>query len=383
VQFGSVNKQVQTSPAAAALIRLLRQWPRKVIAAQLLDQESPSDFLLSGALERTLTSLTPSRIVATRRSPAPRDRSLILCDEHSVRAISILDPVYPSILRAIPDPPLVLYAYGSTDLLDRPSVAVVGSRQCTQSGRAIARRIAADLAQLDLPVVSGLALGIDGAAHEGALTAQGGHGSTIGVLGGGLGRFYPRQHFSLASRIISTGGLLVTEYPFFAAPLARRFPERNRLISGLSLATVVVEATPRSGSLITARFALEQGRDVFAVPGPPTGITSAGCHELIQQGAGLVCNAREIVRAISLDMGRDERSPLAQQITPSFSLKAVQSSLSSDAVCAFEHLSGYPKSFDELLLDVPFDAVKLSSALTELELSGFVQNGPVGYSLAP
>ena len=194
------------------------------------------------------------------------------------------DAAYPALLKQIADPPPLLFVRGDRDYLAQPQLAIVGSRNPTHTGRALAREFAAHLASFGLTITSGLASGIDGAAHQGAIEAG---GTTLAVTGTGLDRVYPARHRDLAHRVAENGAL-VTEFPPGTAPLAANFPRRNRLISGLSLGTLVVEAALRSGSLITARSALEQGREVFAIPGSIHNPLARGCHALIRDGAKLV-----------------------------------------------------------------------------------------------
>jgi DNA processing protein len=216
---------------------------------------------------------------------------------------SCLDSDYPSLLSEIPDPPIVFWHSGNVELLSRPAVAIVGSRNAGPAGLEMARRLARDLARAGLVVISGLARGVDAAAHAGALDAG---GATVAVLGSGLDVIYPRQHRALAQDIQQTGALL-SELPPGTPPLPQHFPLRNRIISGLSRAIVVVEASERSGSLITARMALEQGRDVLAVPGSVVSGCYRGCHALIKDGARLVENVDDILDELqwtSRDAGR-------------------------------------------------------------------------------
>jgi DNA processing protein len=211
-----------------------------------------------------------------------------------LRILARDDAEYPSLLAALPDPPVVLYVKG--DLPDgRVRLALVGSRRATAYGRQIARGLDADLARLGVEVVSGGARGIDTWAHRGALEA---HGRTIAVLGCGFAHTYPPENEALFEAIVASGAI-VSEFPIENAPLAENFPRRNRLISALSAGTIVVEATNKSGSLITAGHALEQGREVMAVPGPVTSEQSQGCHRLIQQGAKLVQTVEDVLAELS------------------------------------------------------------------------------------
>ena len=205
----------------------------------------------------------------------------------------------PLPLREIPDPPARLYCAGQAFVLDTPAVAVVGSRRCTRQGRDIAFALARDLAAQGLTIVSGLAYGIDAAAHRGALASAA--APTVAVLGSGLDRIYPQSHERLAAEIVEHGGALVSEYEPTTGPRKHHFPARNRIVSGLCLAVVIVEASERSGSLITARLALEQGRDVMAVPSLVSSPLAAGCHRLIRQGAALVECAEHVLEALGLE----------------------------------------------------------------------------------
>ena len=207
------------------------------------------------------------------------------------RALTCLDTDYPAILREIPDPPVVLWMQGQASILDQPAVAVVGSRDALPASLAIARTLGRELARAGLVVVSGMARGVDGAAHLGALDET---GRTIAVLGSGLARIYPSEHKSLAARITESG-IVMSELPPYAGPYGRHFPLRNRIISGLCRATVVIEAAKRSGSLITARLALDQNRAVLAVPGGPLSGRHRGCHDLIKDGARLVETVEDVL----------------------------------------------------------------------------------------
>lgn len=210
----------------------------------------------------------------------------------------------PPPLSAIPDPPSRLFCRGDATALAGPSVAVVGSRRCTRQGAETAFALARDLAAQGLHIVSGLAYGIDAAAHRGALAANGGSGAgvTMAVLGGGLQHIYPRAHERLAGDIVTAGGALVTEHEADEPPRKHHFPARNRIVSGLCLGVIIVEASDKSGSLITARMALEQGREVMAVPSLISSPLSSGCHRLIREGAALVECADHVLEALGLEV---------------------------------------------------------------------------------
>ncbi len=236
------------------------------------------------------------RLAAARQDDARLSRELALAERCGAAIVTLADAAYPKRLRTIPDPPLALYVRGALAAADETAVAVVGSRRASPYGLQCAERLSEELALRGISVVSGLALGIDGAAHRGALRSG---GRTLAVLGSGMSRLYPPQHERLASRVAEQGAVL-SEYPLETDPLPHHFPRRNRLISGLSLGVVVVEASGRSGALITADMALEQGREVFAVPGPMTSVTSEGTHRLLKQGARLVTSVEDVLDELRL-----------------------------------------------------------------------------------
>jgi len=209
------------------------------------------------------------------------------------------DLCYPALLREIHDPPKVLYAKGDIQVLSKPAVAIVGSRRCTPRARALAFSLARDIASRGWCVVSGLARGIDTAAHQGALAA-GVCGSTIAVFGAGIDVVYPPENVQLASSIVDAGGLLLSPFARGAPPLAKHFPQRNRIVAGLGRATIVVQAALASGSMITARLAADMGREVLAVPGQPGDQLSQGTHALIRQGAGLLEGVDDLWAAFGL-----------------------------------------------------------------------------------
>jgi DNA processing protein len=283
--------------------------------------------------------------------------------------VALGDAAYPASLLNIEDPPLLLYLAGRLDLpLDNNrSLAIVGSRNPTPQGALNARQFAQVLAESGLTIVSGLALGIDGAAHEGALTGHTGATdrlATVAVVGTGLDRVYPRAHHALAHRI-SEQGLLVSEYPLGTPPLAANFPRRNRLIAGLSNATLVVEAALQSGSLITARLAAEQGKEVFAIPGSIHATQSRGCHALIRQGAKLVESAQDVLEDLP---GMGTTPPPAATSSPQTD--------TDDAL--LQALGLDPVSLDALQARTGLDIATLQARLMALELDGRVARLPGG-----
>ena len=239
------------------------------------------------------------------------------CQEHGIDIVLNTDPVFPELLSQIPDPPDMLFVRGTLEPCDSLAIAVVGARHATKTGQRIAHAFAEGLAHAGLTIVSGLARGIDAAAHRGAIRAG---GRTIAVLGSGLRNIYPREHHQLVEDVISHGAA-VSELPPATPPQAAAFPRRNRIVSGLSLGTVVIQASQRSGALITARLAGEQGRDVFALPGPIECRMSAGCHSLIRDGVTLVTCIDEILdelgplyKKIRTSEGRDIHKPAELQL---------------------------------------------------------------------
>ena len=219
---------------------------------------------------------------------------LQLSEQHHI--ITLADENYPKILLNISDPPTIIYARGNIELLNHQGLAVVGSRNATPQGLLNAENFCQVIANFGLPIISGLALGIDSAAHKGALKAA--NGATLAVIGTGINRMYPASNKNLALQILEQNGLIITEFPLNTSPSPENFPRRNRLISGLSLGILVVEATIDSGSLITAKLAAEQGREVFAIPGSIHSPLSKGCHKLIRQGAKLVETANDILEEL-------------------------------------------------------------------------------------
>jgi DNA processing protein len=265
-------------------------------------------------------------------------------------------PPYPALLSTIPDPPAVLWLRGEApaELLTRPAVAIVGARACSSYGRSVARSLARELAGAGLVVVSGLARGIDGEAHRGALDAG---GVTVAVLGCGIDRDYPAAHRDLARRI-GESGLVVSEYEAGVEPAPWRFPARNRIIAGLCMATVVVEARERSGALITADFALEDGREVMAVPGEITSAVSAGSNALLRIGATPVTAAADVLEVYGVEQAVEVAAPPEGL-----------------AATLLERLGEGPASIDELARASGVPSGDVAAALIELELTGRISEG--------
>ena len=279
-------------------------------------------------------------------------------DRHHL--LSLGDARFPPELLQMADPPLLLYVLGDLQALSHPrKLAIVGSRNPTHQGAANAHQFAQALGQAGLCIVSGLALGVDGAAHEGALAAG---ARTIAVVGTGLDRVYPKRHLNLAHRIAKRGAL-VSEFPLGTSPLPANFPQRNRIIAGLSQGTLVVEAALQSGSLITARMAAEQGREVFAIPGSIHAPQARGCHSLIRQGAKLVESAQDILE--DLQLGAPATPEEGSTTEPP----------DDDLLDALGH---DPVSLDALQARTGLDTATLQARLLELELDGWVGRLPGG-----
>ena len=237
---------------------------------------------------------TLARKISQAREACDVEALIRFCEENGIEIVAFRDARYPARLREIDNPPRLLYVRGSFAPEDRTAIAIVGTRGATRYGLDQARRLGRELAEAGFTVVSGLALGIDGAAHRGALEVG---GRTLAALGGGVAKVYPREHEDLA-RLVANSGAVFSEYHPLTSPLAGNFPARNRIVSGLSLGVLVVESPLRSGSLITARLAAEQNREVFALPGPVDRETSRGCHQLLREGAALVESVEDVLAAL-------------------------------------------------------------------------------------
>ena len=288
--------------------------------------------------------------------------------------LCLADPAYPPMLLQAADPPLLLFAQGRLDLLARPAVAVVGSRHPSPQGRDNAYAFAKALSQVGVTVVSGLALGVDGAAHEGAL--DGGLGSTIAVVGTGLDRVYPKAHQALAHRLAEQG-LLLSEFALGTPPLTTNFPKRNRIVAALSRGTLVVEAAVQSGSLITARLAAEMGREVLAIPGSIHSPHARGCHALIKQGAKLVETAQDVMEELRLDVACARHPAEASDLFAQPTDAALVSSGASDHADPVLAALGFdPVSQEALSARTGMGPAALGARLLELELLGEVARLP-------
>ncbi|MCD6319222.1 MAG: DNA-processing protein DprA [Candidatus Desulfofervidaceae bacterium] len=277
-----------------------------------------------------------------------------------VELITYADNRYPSLLKEIYDPPFLLYVKGNVELLHTPCVAIVGTRRASFYGIKTATRLAVELAEAGITVVSGLARGIDTAAHKGALQAK---GKTIAVLGCGMDIVYPPENKKIYADIARQGAI-ISEFPLGTPPVARNFPIRNRIITGLSLGVIVVEAALKSGSLITARLALEQGREVFAVPGQIDTFHSKGTHSLIKQGAKLVETIADVLEELNLSVVETSTFREKQETK----LDSMTEKLLS--------LLQEPRQLDEIALSLNQDIAELSATLTTLEIQGLIKQLP-------
>jgi DNA processing protein len=279
---------------------------------------------------------------------------LVAIQAQGIRWLGRSEPEFPRGLVSIFDPPVGLFVRGDADaaLLEQPAVAVVGARSCSPYGASVARMLGRDLAAAGLVVVSGLARGVDGEAHRGALEAD---GATIAVLGCGVDRVYPAAHAELA-RLVADRGLIVSEYAPGVEPAPWRFPARNRIIAGLAAATVVVEARERSGALITADLALEEGREVFAVPGEITSALSAGTNALLRIGATALTSAADVLEAFGIAPAHPQPVELSQP-----------------GELVLSRLRDRPAAADELTRELAVSAAEVATALAELEVAGLVQ----------
>ena len=279
------------------------------------------------------------------------------------RVVPMTDAAYPPLLRQIPDPPPYVYVHGRLEPKSA-NIAVVGSRIATDYGITTTRRLSSDLARRGLVVVSGMARGIDTAAHRGALA---GGGPTYAVLGSGLERVYPPENRPIFEQIAENGAV-ISEFPLKTGPEAFNFPARNRIISGMSLGTIIVEASKRSGSLITARLAAEQGREVYAVPGSIHSFKSSGTHGLIKEGAKLVEHAQDVMDELSHILPEVREHPRSEA--------GKQPSLSSEEQEVCRLLGPYPIHIDDLVRKLSVEPGKLASVLLNLELKGMVEQTP-------
>ncbi len=325
-------------------------------------QSSPEQLRQVEGVSGTLTSA-----ILKHKVPDGIKKEIDLAFQKGITLITMADNLYPSLLLQIPDPPPYLYVLGHLDAKAH-HVSVVGSRNATDYGITMTKRLCKDLVNFGVTVVSGMARGIDTSAHQGALM---GNGRTVAILGSGLGRIYPSENIPL-SQNIAQNGAVISEFPIMAGPEPHHFPIRNRLISGMSLGTVVVEATKKSGSLITARLAADQGREVFAVPGSVKSFKSTGTHSLLKQGAKLVEHARDVVEELSPMVSTNSSDTGSiQKIKP-----VTPKNIGQEELPVYEALEPYPVHIDDITRKLGMESGKLAGILLKLELQGIVKQSP-------
>ncbi|MDP2794995.1 MAG: DNA-processing protein DprA [Sulfurisoma sp.] len=336
-----------------------------------------SVFAASGSAVRGVIGAALAERLASHDATAEIEAALAWAAEPGNRIVTLADSDYPQALLATVDPPALLYVKGRAELLNRPAVAIVGSRNATKQGEANAEAFAATLSAAGLTVVSGLALGIDAAAHRGAL---GGAGSTLAFIGTGADRIYPASNEPL-TREIAGKGCIVSEFPLGMAALPGNFPRRNRLIAGVSLGCLVVEAAERSGSLITARLALDAGREVFAIPGSIHSPLAKGCHKLIKQGAKLVEKAEDILEELRWERPPSSRSDQSVALSPKEGDggRGRSNAMTEDGEGPILAVLGHdPCSLDTLAARSGLTPAHLLAMLLPLELEGRVAQLPGG-----
>lgn len=324
-------------------------------SAENVYQCSFSELMASGLIRDQA-----ARSISENRNAEKLEEYLKIVKENGIKVYTIHDDEYPENLKNIYDPPPVLYVKGELAREDKLAVGIVGSRKASEYGLKAAERIAARLGELGITIVSGMALGIDSAAHRGALSSR---GRTIAVFGCGLKYVYPRTNYNLSQDILKNGAL-ISEYPFGMQALPAQFPARNRIISGMSLGIIVVEAGEKSGSLITADFALEQGRDVFAVPGNISSPNSKGTNTLIKNGAKLVSSIEDIIEELNLNIIYREKSIINNN-------ENLDISIEEGKILAY--LKEKNGSRDQIAAMTGLQAGKAMAALTMLEMKGLIQ----------
>ena len=349
-----------------------------LLAKRLLDLFETPQNVFQASAEKLLQveGVTKRHVAALKNHKMPRKitAELDLLARKNYRITTQADPDFPRLLREIPDPPPFLYVSGRLNS-SALKIAVVGSRNATEYGLTTTKNLCAGLASLGITIVSGMARGIDTAAHEGAMASG---GETIAVLGSGLERIYPAENTKLFHRI-SENGAVVSEFSLLTEPEGHNFPLRNRIISGMSMGTVVVEATKKSGSLITARLAAEQNREVFAVPGSIQSFKSTGTHTLIKQGAKLVEHAQDIVEELTPILEHNKCSTNTSPDETDTNL----ASLNIDESQVYKALEPYPIHIDKLTRKLSLEPGKLSSILLKLELNGMIQQLPGKFFILP
>lgn len=366
---------------------LLQQLPQTGVAAywRLLDHYASIDAAFSAPAEELRSILHSEAVDWLMGIRAAGEEHVTVkqlrenqqwLKERRIHIVDIDSDKYPVLLREIKKGPPILYVWGDPRVLNLPQIAIVGSRSPTVGGRNHAREFAEGLASAGFTITSGLALGVDVAAHQGALNAD---GLTLAVLGTGIDQIYPARHVSMAEQIVANGGAVISEFPLGTGPLPSNFPQRNRIISGLSRGVLVVEAAVKSGSLITARYAIQQNREVFAIPGSIQNPLSRGCHSLIKDGAALVEEPEDVVAELQgvLAFKCDETQVLQTQERVSRELVGTENGNES---LIMNGLGFDPVSFDAIAERTSLPAGELMANLLTMELKGLVANLGHGYA---
>ncbi|KGP64228.1 DNA-binding protein [Legionella norrlandica] len=348
--FLALNRMNKIGPRT--VLKLLKKWPDLNLMFQLSGSELEQAGL-PPLLAQTIKDFNLDLINADLNWLNSSENHHILTWD---------SPYYPKLLKEIADPPIVLYAKGQLSALEQPNLAIVGSRNSSITGNENAREFSKELAKYGITIVSGLALGIDAHAHLGCLEAR---GQTIAVLGTGIDCIYPRRHIKMAEQI-TENGLLLSEFPLKSPPIAGHFPLRNRIISGLSLCILVIEAAIKSGSLITARMAVEQNRDVLAIPGSIHNPLARGCHYLLQQGAKLVTSVADVLEELRIDHDQVISNK------PIFSLASSKENL-------VKFIGFEITTIDQIVVRSGYSVEQITSELAELELQGAIIAVPGGY----
>lgn len=329
---------------------------------RLLNYFSSLEYAWSACSSELIRAGIESKIVdelITKRAEIDPDLELEKLKINKGRVITILDPNYPKLLKEIYAPPPLLYYFGELDLNNDFTLAVVGARKISEYGQRTTSQIVNELARAGLTIISGLALGIDTCAHLATIESG---GKTIAVLGSGLGRIYPASNRQTAQKIIDSGGAIITEFPISMPPLKHNFPQRNRIISGLSLGTLVTEAGERSGALITTKYALDQNREVFAVPGSIHNEGCQGPNNLIKMGAKVVTSSDDILETLNLAQAKDFK--IIKDVVPENKTEKI----------LFELLSGEPIHVDKLSQCAKLDISNVNSTLSIMEMKGMVKH---------
>jgi len=344
-------------------------------AKALLDYFKTPDAIFKSNIQQLMSVAGIGKNIAENILAVSKDKSLLdnelaLIKKHSVKIVTIFDEDYPFNLKQISDPPLVLYVKGDIKSEDKASIAIVGSRHCSKYGKQTAQRLAFELSSFGITINSGMARGIDTIAHQSALENN---GRTIAVLGSGLAKIYPPENKKLAESI-SDIGAVISEFPMNIPPISENFPRRNRVISGLSLGVVVVEAAKNSGALITSRFALEQNREVFAVPGQAGFVNSFGTNQLIRDGAKLVETAKDILEEIVF-VSKGPAKGLSSK-KDEMANKPLPLDLKSEELKVLDVLKEGPMFIDEIAEESSVAINTASGALTNLEIKGLIKRLP-------